>query len=206
MTFSEAEAREFRSNLMQWFAAHQRDLPWRKTQDPYKIWVSEVMLQQTTVRAVIPYYERWIELFPDIQTLSRAPLERVLKAWEGLGYYQRAKNLHQAARIVVSRFGGKLPNTEPELRRLPGFGPYTTAAVLSLAFGQPYPVLDANVRRVMMRLHRIKKKPGSSLDAELLGTLRSLISRQDPGRFNQALMELGATLCGSRNPLCLLCP
>jgi len=206
MTFTEAEAKEFQSKLMQWFSAHHRKLPWRSTRDPYRIWVSEIMLQQTTVRAVIPYYERWIAWFPDIRTLSRAPLQRVLKAWEGLGYYQRVKNLHRAARIVVARHGGVLPQSEEELRRLPGFGPYTTSAVLSLAFGRPHPVLDANVRRVMMRLGRIRGKGGPGTDRRLLETLRSLISHRHPGRFNQALMELGSTVCRSKNPLCLLCP
>ncbi|MEW5902669.1 MAG: A/G-specific adenine glycosylase, partial [Acidobacteriota bacterium] len=136
-------------NLLRWYKTCARKLPWRGGGDPYKIWVSEVMLQQTTVPAVVPRYEKWIALFPDIQTLARSSLRQVLKAWEGLGYYQRARNLHSAARLIDQRHSGSLPQKYDDLIALPGFGPYITAAVLSIAFGQPHLVLDANIRRIL---------------------------------------------------------
>ncbi len=164
------------------------------------------MLQQTTVPAVVPYYEKWLRLFPDIPSLAGAPLRSVLKAWEGLGYYQRAKNLHRAARIIMKEYGGILPGSHDALSRLPGFGPYITAAVLSIAFHAPYPVLDANVRRVMMRLTGIKQRIKAGLDDRLLDYVRRRFPEKKPGDFNQAMMELGALVCRPRNPLCLLCP
>lgn len=140
----------FSRHLLGWYQRHKRDLPWRKTRDPYRIWISEIMLQQTTVNAVIPYYKRWLEIFPDVKALARARLQTVLKMWQGLGYYERARNLHTAAKIFVNKYEGKIPEEYEKLEKIPGFGPYTTAAVLSLAFHKPHPVLDANVRRVMM--------------------------------------------------------
>jgi A/G-specific adenine glycosylase len=196
----------FSRKLVGWYRVHKRPLPWRKTRDPYKIWVSEIMLQQTTVGAVIPYYERWLERFPDVRSLSRAPLQKVLKAWQGLGYYQRARNLHRAAKMIVQEKSGKFPNRYEELRALPGFGAYTTAAVLSLAFDQPYPVVDANVRRVLMRILGIRGEAGAEHDKILLDRLMPHFPKKHAGTFNQALMELGALVCKPRNPRCLLCP
>lgn len=164
------------------------------------------MLQQTTVNAVIPYYARWFELFPDVQALSRASLRKVLKAWEGLGYYQRARNLHRAARTVCRKHGGSVPADFDDLVALPGVGPYIAAAILSIAFGMPYPVLDANVRRLGMRLYAIRGKPAARVDALLIDRFRGLIPPRKGGDFNQALMELGALVCRPSNPACLLCP
>ncbi len=201
-----APDREFTRHLLLWYSAHHRRLPWRRTSDPYRIWVSEVMLQQTTVAAVIPYYERWLVLFPDVRSLARAPLEKVLRAWQGLGYYARARNLHRSARLIVRNFGGRLPDDEAALRGLPGFGAYTAAAVLSLAFGRPCPLVDANVRRVLMRVFGLPGTSDSGSDKRLLERLKRFFPTHEPGRFNQAIMELGALVCRSRNPQCLLCP
>jgi A/G-specific adenine glycosylase len=164
------------------------------------------MLQQTTVPAVIPYFERWLEVFPDVRGLARAPLRKVLREWQGLGYYQRARNLHQTAKLVVREHGGKLPDDEEVLRRMPGFGPYTTAAVLSLAFGRPRPVVDANVRRVLMRILGIHGRAEPRVDRELHAFLDKVLPASAPGDFNQAMMELGALVCRSRSPQCLACP
>lgn len=197
----------FRKKLLQWYRAHQRELPWRKTiKEPYRIWISEVMLQQTTVTAVVPRYDRWLKRFPDVRSLSRASLQQVLNEWEGLGYYQRARNLHRAARILVQDFGGRLPNDYKRLRALPGFGPYTTAAVLSIAFDLPFAVLDANVRRVCMRLLALAGEAGPGHDSAISSFLKPLLPPRNPGTFNQALMELGALVCRSQNPACLACP
>jgi A/G-specific adenine glycosylase len=196
----------FTKYLLRWYGRHHRNLPWRRSSDPYRIWISEVMLQQTTVQAVIPYYEKWLMLFPDVGSLARAPLRKVLKAWQGLGYYARARNLKQAAQVLVKLYDGRFPRRYEELRKLPGFGPYTTAAVLSLVFDMPYPALDANVRRVVMRLARMCGEPDPRKDKLLIKRLLGWIPRKKPGLFNQAMMELGALVCRPRNPLCLLCP
>jgi A/G-specific adenine glycosylase len=196
----------FHEKLLVWYEAHHRKLPWRETRVPYRIWVSEIMLQQTTVQVVIPYYEKWIRQFPDAESLSRAPLQKVLKAWQGLGYYQRARHLHRASQIIVEKFEGRIPQDYEELKKLPGIGPYTAAAILSLAFDKPYPVVDANVRRVLMRLMRIQKEARSDNDDYLLQTLRPLLPHGKMGFFNQAMMELGSLICRSKNPSCLLCP
>jgi len=164
------------------------------------------MLQQTTVGAVIPYYQNWLEKYPTVRRLAGQPLQNVLKAWQGLGYYARAKNLHAAARAVVNDHGGRLPTDYGKLRKLPGFGPYTAAAVLSLAYDLPYPVLDANVRRVLMRLARVRGQVSPGNDRRLLAHLMPLYDSRRPGLFNQAMMELGALVCRPRNPLCLQCP
>jgi len=164
------------------------------------------MLQQTTVPAVIPFYERWIKVFPDARSLARAPLQRVLREWQGLGYYQRARNLHRAAGSVVRDHGGRVPRDEEVLRRLPGFGPYTTAAVLSLAYGRPLPVIDANVRRVLMRILGLRGRAEPRVDRRLRAFLDEVFPASSPGDFNQALMELGALVCRGRNPQCLDCP
>ncbi len=164
------------------------------------------MLQQTTVAAVVPYFQHWLEQYPDVGRLARAPIRKVLKSWQGLGYYERARNLHRAAQIVVANHRGHLPRDYDALRKLPGFGPYTTAAVLSLAFDQPYPVIEANVRRVLMRVLRRRGESGPGQDGFLQGHLRTLFPKRKAGLFNQALMELGALVCRPRHPLCLACP
>jgi A/G-specific adenine glycosylase len=164
------------------------------------------MLQQTTVPAVVPYFERWLEVFPDLATLARAPLRRVLREWQGLGYYQRARNLHASARRVVREHGGRVPADAATLRRLPGFGPYTTAAVLSLSYGHPLPVVDANVRRVLMRILAVKGLAEPRVDTELRAFLDRAFAPDEAGDFNQAMMELGALVCRSHNPQCLACP
>jgi A/G-specific adenine glycosylase len=196
----------FARDLLAWYGAHKRDLPWRGTNDPYRIWVSEVMLQQTTVPAVIPYYERWLEAFPDIGSLARAPLRRVLREWQGLGYYQRARNLRAAARAIVRQHGGRVPEDPSVLQRLPGFGPYTTAAVASLAFGRLLPVIDANVRRVLMRVLGLEGTADAKHDPVLREFLDQVLPCGRPGDFNQAMMELGALVCRGRSPQCLACP
>jgi len=164
------------------------------------------MLQQTTVPAVIPYYERWLKVFPDMRSLTRAPLRKVLREWQGLGYYQRARSLHDAAKTIVREYGGRIPDDEQTLRRLPGFGPYTTAAVLSLVYGKPQPVIDANVRRVLMRILGLRGTAEARIDKTLRAFLETVFSKDSPGDFNQAMMELGALVCRSRNPQCLACP
>jgi A/G-specific adenine glycosylase len=199
-------ATDLRRRLLGWYRRRKRDLPWRRTTDPYAIWISEIMLQQTTVGAVIPYYDRWLKAFPDIRSLAAAPLRKVLKTWQGLGYYARARNLHAAAKLFVKHHGGCIPEDYETLRSAPGFGPYTTAAVLSLAYGKPYPVLDANVRRVMMRLLGLPGLADGRHDKVISARLEELIARKSPGDFNQAMMELGALVCRSRSPLCPGCP
>jgi A/G-specific adenine glycosylase len=164
------------------------------------------MLQQTTVQAVIPYYERWLKVFPDLRSLARAPLRKVLREWQGLGYYQRAGNLHRAAKTIVSEHNGKVPDDENVLRNLPGFGPYTASAVLSIVYGKPLPVIDANVRRVLMRVLGLRGAAEARTDKKLCAFLETVFSKDSPGDFNQAMMELGALVCRSRNPQCLACP
>ncbi|MBS3819431.1 A/G-specific adenine glycosylase [bacterium] len=200
------DQREFQEKLLRWYRHNHRKLPWRETQDPYKIWVSEIMLQQTTVQTVLPYYRNWLKQFPDIQTLSQAPLQTVLKAWEGLGYYQRAKNLHRASKIIVEKHQGQIPQNYETLQSLPGFGPYTTAAVLSFAFNKPYPVMDGNIRRVGMRLKGLQMEAKPSVDKQLKPFLTSLFLPRKSSDFNQSFMELGALVCRPQNPSCLLCP
>src|SRR3989338_11670002 len=196
----------FSRDLTRWYAKDARRLPWRETRDPYKIWISEIMLQQTTVNAVIPYYEKWIKAFPTAETLKNAPLQEILKAWQGLGYYQRAKNLHKAAQIVCAQYSGALPQDPEKLRKLPGFGPYTTGAVASIAFDLPRTIIDANVRRVVMRVLALDGYADISQDQRIEKFLQKTIPPKNAGTFNQALMELGALVCRNREPLCLLCP
>ncbi len=164
------------------------------------------MLQQTTVPAVLPYYRNWFQLFPDVRALARARLPKVLKAWQGLGYYQRARNLHTAARVVSREHAGSIPQSYDELLALPGFGPYIAAAVSSIAFNKPSPVLDANVRRVLMRISCLRRELNSKMEKQLLRDLSTLMQETRPGEFNQAMMELGALVCKPKNPSCLLCP
>jgi len=193
--------------LLAWFRRHRRDMPWRKTRDPYAIWVSEIMLQQTQVATVKPYYVRFLEAFPDVRALASAPLDAVLKAWEGLGYYARARNLHRAAGQVTERYGGQLPRTVPELRALPGIGAYTAGAIASIAFDLDEPVLDGNVRRVLCRVFRVRGIPTEpKTERKLWSLARALIPSGKASLFNQALMDLGATICIPRDPRCLVCP
>jgi A/G-specific adenine glycosylase len=193
--------------LHRWYRAHARDLPWRRSRDPYAIWISEAMLQQTQVATVIPYYERWIAALPDVTTLAAAPEERVLKLWEGLGYYARARNLHRAAREVVRRHGGRLPSEPAAWRALPGVGPYTAAAVLSIALDHDLAVIDGNVRRVLSRLVALAADPRRRPHARALETLaEALLPRGTSARHNQAMMELGAVVCTPRAARCDACP
>ncbi len=198
--WSAAKIKRFRANLLGWFDAQKRDLPWRRTHDPYSIWVSEIMLQQTRVAAAIPYFERFLARFPDFRALATAPEEDVLRHWAGLGYYYRARNLQKAAQKIVE-LGGSFPCDHPTLLSLPGVGDYTAAAVASIAFGLPHAVVDGNVVRVISRLFATN---GDRKEfAEIAG---KLLDKQRSGDFNQAMMELGATLCLPKNPQCLLCP
>jgi len=164
------------------------------------------MLQQTTVPSVYSHYRNWFKLFPDVQALARAPLQKVLKAWEGLGYYQRARNLHRAARVINREHAGSVPQKYEDLLALPGFGPYIAAAVISIAYDKPYPALDANVRRVLVRLSCLSRKPDSRMENTFLHDLAALLRKNRPGEFNQAMMELGALVCRPKNPSCLVCP
>lgn len=195
------------SLLLPWFEARARVLPWRENRTPYRVWISEAMLQQTRVETVIPYFLRWMERFPSVRDLADADQQDVLKAWEGLGYYARARNLHRAARIVVDVHGGELPSDPETLASLPGIGPYTVAAIGSLAFGHALPVLDGNVERVLTRLLACGEPvtaPG--VKERLRRTAARLLEGHPPGAFNEAMMELGATLCLPANPRCGECP
>ena len=204
---STAAKRNIQKSLLKWFDAEQRDMPWRRTGNPYPIWISEIMLQQTQVKTVIPYFKRWMKSFPTLQKLARAREETVLKHWEGLGYYSRARNLHRAAKIVVKEYKGKVPNTYDLLIQLPGIGRYTAGAILSIAFDQPIPVLDGNVKRVLSRLFVMKSNGvPAAHENRLWETSAGLVPDKRPGDFNQAMMELGATVCLPRKPLCLICP
>jgi len=197
----------FRENLVTWFSQFQRDLPWRHTQDPYPIWLSEVMLQQTRVVAAIPYFERFLERFPTVGALAAAPQEEVLRLWSGLGYYSRARNLQRAAQEIVNRHNSKFPEDWESALQLPGIGNYTAAAVLSIAYGKQFAVLDGNVARVLARLLAIRGDlRANGTWQELQQTANQLLEAHAPGNWNQALMELGATLCTPRSPQCLLCP
>lgn len=202
-----ADVTLLRRRLLAWYEKNRRRLPWRGTRDPYRIWVSEVMLQQTQVRTALPYYRRFVQRLPTLRKLAGAGLEEVLKLWEGLGYYARARNLHRAARMLVDRGGGRLPDRWEDLRALPGVGDYIAAAVLSIACGRPHAVVDGNVKRVLARLRRITvpvNRPASHpvFQAEA----DRLLDRRRPGDFNQALMELGALVCTPAAPHCDRCP
>ena len=197
----ESRSERIRTSLLAWYDANQRDLPWRRTRDPYHIWVSEIMLQQTRVDAVIPYYERWIATFPDIQTLADADLHDVLKQWEGLGYYSRARNLHGAARLVREKHGGTVPCEPGTLRKLPGVGDYTAGAIASIAYNHRTPAIDGNVRRVVSRLFDV----ATSTAANTRAYTEPLLDSSRPGDFNQALMDFGATVCTPRAPRCAAC-
>ena len=203
---TERKVRAMRAALLRWYRRNYRDLPWRRTRDPYAIWVSEVMLQQTQVATVIPYYERFLERFPTVASLAGAPEEMVLSVWSGLGYYRRATALRKAAIAVVDRHHGRVPDDPDELRALPGVGRYTAGAIASVAFGRPEPALDGNVRRVLCRVFAMGGD-GRNAGQEVLWKIAStLVQGVAPGDLNQALMELGATVCTTRAPRCGGCP
>jgi A/G-specific adenine glycosylase len=194
-----------RDALLAWYGAHKRDLPWRATRDPYRIWVSEIMLQQTRVAAVLEHYRRFLEAFPDVQALAGASEPAVLALWSGLGYYRRARMLHRAAKVVATELAGAMPRTAAGLLALPGVGAYTSAAVASIAFGEPVAVVDGNVERVLARVAGWSAEgPGFATGVRTFAG--TLVDEQRPGDFNQGMMELGATVCLPRAPLCLGCP
>ena len=193
--------------LLAWYEEHRRDLPWRRTSDPYAIWVSEVMLQQTQVATVRDYFERFMRRFPSVEALAKATSDEVLHAWQGLGYYSRARGLLAGARAVVEHHRGRVPDDPALLRALPGVGPYTAGAIASIAFGRPEPIVDGNVTRVLCRVFGLDGDPKRApLNAELWRIARSLVPANAASSFNQALMELGATLCVPKQPRCELCP
>ncbi|WP_299563548.1 A/G-specific adenine glycosylase [Enterovirga sp.] len=193
---------------MRWYDRHRRELPWRakpgETADPYRVWLSEIMLQQTTIAAVRPFYARFLELFPSVEALAEAPVETVMGAWAGLGYYSRARNLHSCAKAVAAA-GGSFPDTEAGLRTLPGIGPYTAAAIAAIAFGRPAAAVDGNVERVVSRLREIETLLPAARP-EIRDAVLALVPLDRPGDFAQALMDLGATICTPRRPACALCP
>jgi A/G-specific adenine glycosylase len=194
-----------RRRLLAWYRKHKRDLPWRRTEDPYRIWISEIMLQQTRVAAVLPYYARFLARFPDVQALAEAGEQELLAAWAGLGYYSRARNLQKAAKSIVEL--GEFPRDHSSLGELPGVGDYTAAAVSSIAFGLPHAVLDGNVARVLSRLApELGDIKSDVVRKRLRAFAEVLLDRKRPGEFNQALMELGATVCVPKRPLCERCP
>jgi A/G-specific adenine glycosylase len=197
---------KIQKSIVSWYGKNKRDLPWRNTTDPYRIWIAEVMLQQTQVDQVIPYYLRFLNRFPSLRSLAQSNPDHVLKIWEGLGYYRRARYLRDAARIIVKEFGGKIPNDYARLKMLPGFGEYTCGSVLSIAFNQPYPAVDGNVIRVISRLFRIETDAGlSRTKKEIALIVKDLIPHHQASEFNQSLMELGALICKPKNPLCPRC-
>jgi A/G-specific adenine glycosylase len=197
----------FQRRLLAWFRAHQRDLPWRASRDPYRIWVAEVMLQQTRIAAVLPYYRRFLKQFPTVESLASAPQEKVLQLWSGLGYYSRARNLYRAAREISAHHDGRFPRTFEAALALPGVGRYTAAAVLSIAYDQPLAVLDGNVARVLTRLGAIRGDLRAPARWRQLGALaQKLLAANAPGDWNQALMELGETICTPHIPRCAACP
>jgi A/G-specific adenine glycosylase len=197
------------SSLLRWYGRNKRSLPWRDRQpaDAYAVWVSEIMLQQTRVEAVIPYYEKWMNFFPTVHSLADASEHVVLNAWEGLGYYSRARNLYKAARIVAEQYGGELPRDLDELRKLPGIGRYTLGAIASISFGMDVPALDGNIKRVYARLFDISEPVDTPQGEKLLWDLaEKQLPKGQAGDYNQALMDLGATICIPKNPRCLICP
>ncbi len=195
------------SRLLNWYRKHQRTLPWRGQRSEYAVWVSEIMLQQTRVETVIPYFKKWEKLFPTVRALAKASEREVLNAWEGLGYYSRAQNFHKAAQIVVEKYGGKLPHDVDELRKLPGIGRYTAGALASILFGMDEPALDGNLKRVYARLFDVKAPANSAKGEKILWELaRANLLKGKAADFNQALMDLGAMICVPKNPRCEVCP
>jgi len=196
-----------RRKLFAWFRGHARDLPWRVSADPYCVWISEIMLQQTQVTTVIPYYQRFLKRFPTVVELAQADEAEVLRAWEGLGYYRRARQLHAAAKVMVERYQGDFPESLADVRALPGIGRYTAGAILSIAFDQRQPIVEANTVRLFSRLLAYQEDPSSARGQNVLWEFaESLLPRRNVGTFNQALMELGSEICTPRNPACEACP
>jgi A/G-specific adenine glycosylase len=199
--------RRLSSKLLAWYHAHGRTLPWRGHRDPYAVWVSEIMLQQTRVETVIPYFDKWMRLFPTVETLASASEQDVLNAWEGLGYYSRARNFHKAAKVVVEKYNGQLPRDLEELGRLPGIGRYTVGALASILFGMDEPALDGNLKRVYARLFDVSEPVDSPQGEKILWQIaKENVPKGQAADFNQALMDLGAMICLPKNPRCLICP
>ncbi|SET70885.1 A/G-specific DNA-adenine glycosylase [Oceanobacillus limi] len=206
-TLQDFDISGFQDDLVSWYKQNKRDLPWRENQDPYRVWVSEIMLQQTKVDTVIPYFYHFLEKFPTVYELAAADEQEVLKAWEGLGYYSRARNLQHAVREVVEQYDGEIPSTPEQLGSLKGVGPYTKGAILSIAFDQPEPAVDGNVMRVFSRVLKIEDDIAQArTKKQFEHYTRELISKEDPSSFNQAIMDLGATICTPKAPTCMLCP
>jgi A/G-specific adenine glycosylase len=205
--FDSHRLQTLRRRLRTWYAKHARDLPWRKTGDAYAIWISEIMLQQTTVAAVVPFFERFMSRFPTITKLAAAEEDEVLRYWEGLGYYSRARNIHKTARVVTTALGGRLPADVSSLRTLPGIGRYTAGAIVSFAFDKPAPIVEANTLRLYCRLLGYDGDPRSSAGQKVLWDFAErILPRSEPGRFNQAVMELGSQACTPKEPVCEQCP
>jgi A/G-specific adenine glycosylase len=202
-----AEKRRLRTAVLGWYERNGRRLPWRESADPYRIWLSEIMLQQTTVAAVVPYFERFVARFPDVQSLAAAPVDDVLKLWEGLGYYSRARNLHKAAQALVADFAGRFPEDVVALQSLPGIGRYTAGAIASFAFDQPAAIVEANTERLYARLLALREDVRSTASQKILWQFaEELVSSQRPGDFNQALMDIGSKICRPQDPDCAQCP
>lgn len=202
-----AQRKLLQQNLLSWFDEHQRDLPWRHTYDPYQVWISEIMLQQTQVKTVLPYFERWIKRLPTLESVAAADEQTILKLWEGLGYYSRARNLQKAAREIVEKYGGLFPSDYDRIRELPGIGPYTAGAIASIAFNKDRPILDGNVIRVLTRLaNDARNTREARMQKELWQWAEALIPKGHARVFNQGLMELGALTCTPKNPACGTCP
>ena len=208
VTLSSGDAPALGRALLAWYGSARRDLPWRRSRDPYRVWISEIMLQQTTVGAVVPYYRRFLRAFPTVGALASARVDDVLAAWSGLGYYRRARHLHHAARMVVARHRGRFPRSLEDALALPGIGRYTAGAILSIAYSLPFPVVDGNVARVLSRLLLIEDPRPAASRRRLWGAAAALVeaSPTAPGDLNQALMELGATVCTPKRPACGACP
>ncbi|OGN92519.1 MAG: A/G-specific adenine glycosylase [Chloroflexi bacterium RBG_13_50_21] len=197
----------FSTHLLSWYASHARSLPWRGHPDPYAVWVSEIMLQQTRVETAIPYFERWMQRFPSTQALANASMQEVLALWEGLGYYGRARNIYQAAQLVMKEYNGQLPEEPHNLRKLPGVGRYTAGAIASIAFGRDEPTLDGNIRRVVARYFNVSEDARSTRgERELWGLAAQHLPIGHAGEYNQALMDLGASVCTPKSPDCTQCP
>lgn len=200
------DSRYFSQKVVEWYLKHKRNLPWRTTTDPYKVWLSEIILQQTRVQQGLPYYNQFVKKFPTIRKLAQATEQSVLRAWQGLGYYSRARNLHQCARIITRQHRGKFPDNYADLLTLPGIGPYTAAAIASICFGQPVAVVDGNVFRVLARIFGMHDPVNSTLGKQRFTALaNTLIDKTRPALFNQAMMEFGALYCTPKNPLCAEC-
>ena len=201
------DRQSFTRSVLDWYDRGHRSLPWRFTRDPYRIWISEIMLQQTRAETVVSYYERFLARYPTVQALAQAPEEELLKSWEGLGYYSRARSLQKAARVIVEAYGGELPGDVEKLRALPGIGDYTAGAIASIAFGIPAAAVDGNVERVLCRYDAVQDEAGTpAVRRRIAARAQELVPADRPGAFANAMMELGATVCTPRNPACLLCP